>query len=72
MHELDARIQGLEARLPNTWMLSDNLLKHAFAVYGHYLLAGLLIVVPIMACSFLTFLAFGILAAILGSGYSGY
>ena len=70
IHELDARVQGLEARLPNTWLLSDNLLKRAFGVYGHYLLAVLIIVIPIFACSFFMVFVLGLLAAIIGSAYS--
>lgn len=71
VHQLEAELQVVQSRLPNTWLLSDNLLKRAFGVYGHYLLAGLIIAVPIMACSFFMFLAMGIMAVIFGGGY-GY
>lgn len=67
VHELETQLQAVQGSLPKTWLLSDNLIKRAFAVYGHYLLAGLLIAVPIMACSFFMFFVLGIMAAIFGS-----
>lgn len=71
VQELETQLQAVQGRLPNTWLLSDNLLKRAFGVYGHYLLAALLIAVPIMACSFFMFFVMAIMAAIVGGGY-GY
>ncbi len=71
VHELEAQVQAMEGRLPNTWLLSDNILKRAFGVYGHYLLAGLLIAVPIMLCSFFTIFVLGMIGAIFGGDY-GY
>lgn len=70
IHELEAQVEALQSRLPNTWLLSDNLLKRAFGVYGHYLLAGLLIAVPIMACMFFMLFMLGIVGALVGGAYS--
>ncbi len=50
------------AGLPNTWLLSHNLLKRAFGVYGLSLLAGILIMIPIMCIYFFLILAFGFAA----------
>ena len=71
VQELETQLQAVQGRLPDTWILSDNLLKRAFGVYGHYLLAALLIAVPIMACSFFMFFVLGILGVIFGNSY-GY
>lgn len=71
VQELEAQLQAVESRLPNTWLLSDNLIKRAFGVYGHYLLAGLIVAVPIMLCAFFMTFVFGIMAAMFGGGY-GY
>lgn len=71
VHELEAQVQDMQGRLPNTWLLSDNILKRAFGVYGHYLLAGLLIAVPIMLCSFFTLFVLGMIGAMFGGDY-GY
>lgn len=70
VQELETQLQAVQGRLPDTWILSDNLLKRAFGVYGHYLLAALLIAVPIMACSFFMFFVMGMMAAIFGEGYA--
>ncbi|MBX7235632.1 MAG: hypothetical protein K1X65_14695 [Caldilineales bacterium] len=70
VQELETQLQAVQGRLPNTWLLSDNLLKRAFGVYGHYLLAGLIIAVPIMACSFFMFFVMAMMAAIFGEGYA--
>jgi hypothetical protein len=55
--ESDARLN--RRSLPDTWLLSDNFLKRAFGVYGHNLLAGLIIAAIIFACSLFVFLAAG-------------
>ncbi len=49
-----------ESDLPNTWLLSPNLLKRAFGVYGHNLLAGFLIAIPFLCLYFLLILVFGL------------
>lgn len=69
VQELETQLEAVQGRLPNTWLLSDNLLKRAFGVYGHYLLAALLIAVPIMACSFFMFFVTAMMATIFGGGY---
>lgn len=69
---LRGRVNALEADrrmeqtggIPNTWLLSPNLLKRAFGVYGHNLLAGFLIAVPFLCLYFL-------LLFILGFGLGG-
>jgi hypothetical protein len=35
------------------WMLSDNIIKRAFGVYGHSLLAALMIMIPIYVLMFI-------------------
>ncbi|NNE69609.1 MAG: hypothetical protein HKN29_04505, partial [Rhodothermales bacterium] len=51
--ELQRRVKELERtyevapRLPNTSILSDSFLKRSFAVYGHSLVAGFIVAVPI-------------------------
>ena len=69
VQELEEQVETLDARVPDTWILSDNLLKRAFGVYGHYLLAAMLIAIPIFACSMLGVFFFGLLAVVAGSGY---
>lgn len=39
--------------LPNTKLISDNFLERAFAVYGHNLVAGLIIGIPIYCLLYL-------------------
>ncbi len=68
---LRGRINALEAErqmqtphgLPETWLLSPNLLKRAFGVYGHYLLAGFLISIPLICIYVFVMLMFGVLAS---------
>ena len=68
---LRGRINALEADkqletphgLPETWLLSPNLLKRAFGVYGHYLLAGFLISIPLICIYVFLMLMFGVLAS---------
>lgn len=65
---LRGRVSALESNqqmnqlegLPNTWLLSHSLLKRAFAVYGHYVLAGLIIAVPFVCFYIMLMLAFGV------------
>jgi hypothetical protein len=56
---LESGLRLNQRRLPDTWLLSNNFLKRAFGVYGHYLVAGLIIGAIIFACSLLVFLAAG-------------
>jgi tetrahydromethanopterin S-methyltransferase subunit G len=69
IQELEAQVETLDARVPDIWILSDNLLKRAFGVYGYYLLAAMIVAVPIVACSLLGAFFFGLLAFAVGSGY---
>lgn len=46
---LEERIALLESRMPKTALLSPSFMTRAFAVVGHYLVAGLLIEVVIVA-----------------------
>ena len=48
--------------LPNTWLLSHSLLKRAFAVYGHYLLAGFLIAIPFLCIYIFLIVVFGVVS----------
>jgi len=69
VQELEDQVETLEARVPDIWILSDNLLKRVFGVYGYYLLAATLIAIPIFACSMLAMFFFGLLAMVAGSGF---
>ena len=69
VQELETQLETLDARVPDIWILSDNLLKRAFGVYGYYLLAAMIIAIPVFACSMLGVFFFGLLAAVVGSGY---
>jgi hypothetical protein len=57
VHQLEKQISYLQNRLPNTSLLSPKLLTRAFTVYGHSILAGLIIGIPLTICYFL-FIAF--------------
>jgi hypothetical protein len=63
--ESDARLNM--RHLPDTWLLSDNFLKRAFGVYGHYLVAGLIIAAIVFTCSLLVFLAGGGISLLSGN-----
>jgi hypothetical protein len=62
---LRGRVNALESNqrmervggLPDTWLLSPSLLKRAFGVYGHNLLAGFLIAIPFMCIYLLIVIA---------------
>lgn len=69
VQELEDQVETLEARVPDIWILSDNLLKRAFGVYGYYLLAAMIIAIPVFACSMLGVFFFGLLAMLAGTGY---
>lgn len=70
---LRGRVNALETEqrmgqvggLPQTWLLSPNLLKRAFAVYGHNLLAGFLVAIPFLCLYFLLIL-------VVGAGLGGF
>lgn len=59
--DLDRRLTALEAKVPNTKLLSKNIVVRSFAVWAHYLLASVFIIVPIVAIVFVL----GFLTAIL-------
>jgi hypothetical protein len=59
LHSLEQKVQYLEANSPQTWLLSDNFLKRAFAVMGHYLVASLIIGIPFYIIMILLMLMFG-------------
>lgn len=44
---LENKIANLESKLPSTSVLSNSFLKRAFAIYGHALVAGLMIGIPL-------------------------
>lgn len=66
LQALHARVSALEkktiasATLPKTDLLSDKFLTRAFAVLGHYFVAGLIIAIPIYALLFIIFLIVGV------------
>lgn len=54
------RLNALEARLPNTWVISPNFFKRAFAIWGHAAVAGLIIGIIFWAIFFVcTLMGFG-------------
>lgn len=64
IQSLQERLNTLEVRgkvntLPNTNLLSESFLTRAFAVYGHSLVAGLVIVAPIYLLIFIIAMAVG-------------
>lgn len=56
--EQTRRLDALEARIPNTWVISPNFFKRAFAIWGHYVIAaliiGIVLVAVIFACTLCT------------------
>jgi len=68
---LRGRVNALEAErrletphgLPETWLLSPNLLKRAFGVYGHNLLAGFLISIPLLCLYFMLIMVLGVVCS---------
>lgn len=65
LQQLRARVAQLEARvsgIPNTMLLSSSFLARAFAVLGHYLVAGLMIALPFYALLFFFALIVGCLS----------
>ena len=68
---LRGRVNALETErqmqkphgLPDTWLLSPNLLKRAFGVYGHNLLAGFLVSIPFICLYFVLMLMLGVLSS---------
>ncbi len=67
---LRGRVNALETErqmqtphgLPETWLLSPNLLKRAFGVYGHNLLAGFLIAIPLLCIYVFLIMVFGVVS----------
>jgi predicted PurR-regulated permease PerM len=44
VNQLSARLSALESRLPeNSWMWGHSFLRRAFAIWGHYFIAQLII-----------------------------
>lgn len=66
MQTLDQRLASMERRqsqipaLPQTNLLSGSFLSRAFAVLGHYLVASLIIAIPVWILIFVIFLFVGI------------
>ena len=64
---LEQRIVALEARLPKTKVIAQGFLARAFAIWGHYFVAQLIISLIIVAIMMLISLIFaGSMAAIFG------
>jgi len=45
-------IENISKRVPDTNIINPNFLKRAFTVYGHVIVAGLIIAVPIYCLAF--------------------
>lgn len=74
---LEQRVAALEARLPASRLLSHRFMQRAWAVFGHYTVASLIIGVIVFVIStvigLVMTLVFGAgLAAMLGSMQGGY
>ena len=52
-------LETLVQRVPDSLIISPNFLKRAFTVYGHNLVAGLIIAVPIWCISLVIFFLIG-------------
>ncbi len=55
--ELYALTDDTDLRIPDTDLLSDNYLRRAFAVWGHYFIAQLLISIPFVLIYLAIFIA---------------
>lgn len=53
-------------RLPNTNLLSDSFISRAFAIWGHYAVAQIIISIPMFLCYII------FIFVVLGSNSSGY
>lgn len=62
---LEQRVTSLEARLPQTKLVSPNFLSRAFAVWGHYFVAQLII-------GLVVFVVMLILSFVLGLGMASF
>ncbi len=61
VNQLAARVAALEQRLPaNSWLFGDSLLKRAFAVWGHYFIAQLIISIVVLVLFFICTAIFGL------------
>ncbi len=49
---------------PESWLYSDSFLKRAFAIWGHYFVANMIIGAVIFAVAFMFVLAFAGIAAV--------
>lgn len=54
------RRQSMQPDLPQTALLSGSFLTRAFAVLGHYIVASLIIVIPIYIVIFIIAIAIGL------------
>ena len=55
-------IESLNARLPDSHIISPHFLKRAFTVWGHYIVAGFIIAIPFMCLGMIFVLITGLLA----------
>ena len=64
LNQLSARVSALEGRFPaSSWFFGPSFLKRAFAVWGHYLVAQLIISIIITAIVFVCVFVFGLSVA---------
>ena len=52
-------LETLVQRVPDSLIISPNFLKRAFTVYGHSMVAGLIVAVPIWCISLAIFFLIG-------------
>lgn len=63
-NQLAARVAALEQRLPeNSWLFGNSFLKRVFAIWGHYIIAQLIIALVVGGLFLMCFLVFGGLLA---------
>lgn len=64
LEALERKLAALERRVPDTGIISNNFLKRAFVVWGHYFVANLIIGFCIAACAGMFILFFMMMGAI--------
>ena len=60
VQRLSIELDALEERVPDSNIISPNFFKQAFTVWGHYVVAGFIIAIPIMCFSVMLAFVFGL------------
>ena len=60
VQRLSIELDALEERVPDSNIISPNFFKRAFTVWGHYVVAGFVIAIPIMCFSVMLAFVFGL------------